>query len=104
MSFLEAALQGIEAADYFIRKMDAYERDKRYDDNQKNLVVQATRMFETGRISKAQPKAIIDQLPDTVLTHAEPVQSIPAQQGIDLNQLLKNVDPAMLAQLLQMLK
>lgn len=100
MEFLGMAIAGIEAADYLVRKMDQYEKDQRYDDNNKKLIVEATRMFESGQISKAQLKAIIDQLPDTVEAKVEPIN----QPANDINEMLKNVDPAKLAQLLEMLK
>jgi hypothetical protein len=100
MEFLGMAIAGIEAADYLVRKMDQYEKDQRYDDNNKKLIVQATRMFESGQISKAQFKAIIDQLPDTVEAKVEPIN----QPANDINSMLKDVDPAKLAQLLEMLK
>ena len=100
MEFLGMAIAGIEAADYLVRKMDQYEKDQRYDDNNKKLIVQATRMFESGQFSKAQFKAIIDQLPDTVEAKVEPIN----QPANDINSMLKDVDPAKLAQLLEMLK
>lgn len=96
LEFLQIVVSAVEAGDYIARKLDQYEKDQRFDDNTKKLVVQATRLFESGQISKAQLKAIIDQLPETVEVKAEP--------QIDLNEVLKDVDPNKLAQLLKMIQ
>lgn len=99
LEFLQIVVSAVEAGDYIARKLDQYEKDQRFDDNTKKLVVQATRLFESGQISKAQLKAIIDQLPETVET--KPVE---VSQGIDLNEVLNDVDPNKLAQLLKMIQ
>lgn len=91
---------GVEMGDYVARKMEQVSKDQRFDDNLAKLVSQATRLYETGRISKAQFKAIIDQLPETVEAQVKPVNDSQNQ----INEMLKNVDPAKLAQLLEMLK
>lgn len=74
--FLAQVKAGVDAADYFMRKMDAYERDQRYDDNQKHMVVQAMRMYETGQLSKEQLKAIIDLLPSHGREHLTYAMSV----------------------------
>ena len=104
MELLGFAVAGIEAADYFVRKMDQYEKDQRYDDNNKKLIVQATRMYESGQISKAQFKTIIDQLPDPLEAQMKPVEQVQSNNQNEINEILKNVDPVKLAQLLEMLK
>lgn len=104
---IAGAVTGAELADYVLRKADQYAKDQRHDDNLAKLVGQATRLYETGRISKAQFKAIIDQLPDTAETvevKVKPVQEVPSNNQNEINEILKNVDPAKLAQLLEMLK
>lgn len=99
LELLSMAIAGIEAADYLCRKLDQYEKEQRFDDNLHKLLEQASRLYESGQISKAQFKAILDQLPETVETQAKPVEESP-----QINEILKNVDPAKLAQLLGMLK
>ncbi|UAJ73750.1 hypothetical protein IQE94_05565 [Synechocystis sp. PCC 7339] len=101
MEILGACIAGVEAADYFIRKMDQWEKEQRFDDNTKKLVVQATRLFESGQITKEGLKAIIDELPDTITTEAKTVEQ---PNGVDLNEVLKDVDPQKLAQLLKMIQ
>jgi hypothetical protein len=96
LEFLQIVVSAVEAGDYICRKLDQYEKDQRFDDNTKKLVVQATRLFESGQISKAQLKAMIDQLPETVEVKPEP--------QVDLNEMLKDVDPNKLAQLLKMIQ
>ncbi len=54
----------IDAADYLCRKMDQYERDQRYDDNQKKLLEQALRLYESGKIDKKGLISIIKVLPE----------------------------------------
>lgn len=89
--FLAQVKAGIDAADYMIRKLDSYERDLRYDDNQKQMLEQALRLYETGRLSKDQLKAIIDILP----TNAPPrtVDIMPQQRRseFDLSAMLQQL-------------
>jgi len=98
LEFLQIVVSAVEAGDYICRKLDQYEKDQRFDDNTKKLVVQATRLFESGQITKAQLKAMIDQLPETV--DVKPVE----EPQVDLNEMLKGVDPNKLAQLLKMIQ
>ena len=81
--FLAQVKAGVDAADYMIRKLDTYERDLRYDDNQKQMLEQALRLYETGRLSKDQLKAIVDILP----SNGQPrtVNIMPQQQRSDFD-------------------
>ena len=98
-----AVVTGVEMGDYIARKMDQYEKDQRYDDNLNKVVRQASRLYESGQISKEQFKNIIDNLPETVETKMKTVEVEPNNQN-DINEMLKNVDPAKLAQLLKMIQ
>lgn len=84
----QAMMQIVDFADYFARKLDQYERDQRYDDNQKKLLVQALRMYEKGDLNKDGLKAIIDLLPDAVPTKVQPASP---NQDDDLAELLKRL-------------
>ena len=98
-----AVVTGVEMGDYIARKMDQYEKDQRYDDNLNKVVRQASRLYESGQITKEQFKNIIDNLPETVETKMKTVEVEPNNQN-DINEMLKNVDPAKLAQLLKMIQ
>lgn len=101
---IAGVVTGTELADYVVRKADQYEKDQRYDDNLNKVVRQASRLYESGQISKQQFKNIIDQLPDPLETKMKPVQEVESNNQSEINEILKNVDPAKLAQLLEMLK
>lgn len=78
----------VDFADYFVRKLDQYEKEQRYDDNQKKMLVQALRMYEQGQISKEALKTIIDLLPDAI-----PVQAVEVKKSddVDIAELLKKL-------------
>jgi hypothetical protein len=101
---IAGVVTGAELADYVVRKADQYEKDQRYDDNLNKVVRQASRLYESGQISKQQFKNIIDQLPDPLEAKMKPVQEVQSNNQNEINEILKNVDPAKLAQLLEMLK
>lgn len=110
---IAGVVTGAELADYVLRKADQYEKDQRYDDNLNKVVRQASRLYESGQISKEQFKNIIDNLPETVETKMKTVEveetkiktvEVQSSNQNDINEMLKNVDPAKLAQLLEMLK
>lgn len=98
-----AVVTGVEMGDYIARKMDQYEKDQRYDDNLNKVVRQASRLYESGQITKEQFKNIIDNLPETVETKMKTVEVETSNQN-DINEMLKNVDPAKLAQLLKVIQ
>lgn len=100
---IAGVVTGAELADYVLRKADQYEKDQRYDDNMNKLVRQASRLYESGQITKEQFKNIIDNLPETVETKMKTVEVETSNQN-DINEMLKNVDPAKLAQLLKMIQ
>jgi polyhydroxyalkanoate synthesis regulator phasin len=100
---IAGVVTGAELADYVLRKADQYEKDQRYDDNLNKVVRQASRLYESGQITKEQFKNIIDNLPETVETKMKTVEVETSNQN-DLNEMLKNVDPTKLAQLLKMIQ
>jgi hypothetical protein len=110
---IAGVVTGAELADYVLRKADKYEKDQRYDDNLNKVVRQASRLYESGQITKEQFKNIIDNLPETVETKMKTVEveetkiktvEVQSSNQNDINEMLKNVDPDKIAQLLKMIQ
>lgn len=64
ISPLDLFSQAITLAEKWVEAEERIERRNRNDDNMTKLVVQATRLYEQGAISKQQLTNIIQQLPD----------------------------------------
>jgi hypothetical protein len=82
----------IDGIFYFFEKLDQYESKRRYDDNRRQFLEQALRLYEQGDMTKEQLKAVVDLLPDrTIEVNASPVPSPSPKSDVDVNELLNKI-------------
>ncbi len=64
LSPLELFRTALTIASEFTQELENIEKRNRYDDNTAKFVVQATRLYEQGKISKEDLINIVSKLPD----------------------------------------